>query len=94
MALAPIPHLPKKLNMCPLKTLDFQMYTYTFMYKYIQRRPDSKGILGVFLKCQAMVKKLLNCFALPAKPSTTKPWEESIILQGEPKGSSRTIKSR
>ena len=57
MALAPIPHLPTKLNMCPLKTLDFQMYTYTFMYKYIQRRPDSKGILGVFLKCQAMVKK-------------------------------------
>ena len=57
VALAPIPHLPTKLNMCPLKTLDFQMYTYTSMSKYIQRRPDSQGILGVLLKCQAMVKK-------------------------------------
>ena len=27
--LAPIPHLPTKLNMCPLKTLDYQIYTYT-----------------------------------------------------------------
>ena len=62
MALAPIPHLPTKLNMCPFKTLDFQMYTYTFMYKYIQRRPDSKGILGVFLKCQAMVKTTTQFF--------------------------------
>ena len=57
MPLAPIPHLPTKLNMCPLRTLDFQMYAYTFMYKYIQRRPDSKGILGVFLKCQAVVQQ-------------------------------------
>ena len=40
--LAPIPHLPTKLHMCPLKTPAYQIYTYTLVYKYIQHRPESK----------------------------------------------------